>query len=129
MIVINEPAVAMWYVAHETPIDTLVLLERFEEHYKITWHVKLYMDGEERLITHEVERGLIPLSDAIERVREMFHRTRKLWPVLAEWEVQRGGRTLEEFAELVCSMPNATAREATQEELMQLLRAAAAMPG
>lgn len=123
-MILSESAAALWYVAHVNNFETIVFLERFKDHYKITWSGRITKDGEDepQIHTEVTRRKLVPMSEAIARCREMIGMMKRMYAAHAEWECIRGARSVEEFGNLIMSMPNCEAREATPEESAELVQ-------
>lgn len=123
MIVIDETVVGVWYVSYVGPADLLCMLHQLPTHFQMAWYVRRYnANGEiENTRKFAMNRVLVPVSFAIEQVRKYIQDARNDDNrVEGEWEVLRGGRTVEEFGALIGTMPYARAREATPEEAAQI---------
>ncbi len=115
---IDNYTVGVWYVSYEQPVDVICTLRRFDDHYRISWAVREYAPSGElhRRHVQENRRPMIPLSAAVEYVRSYVKALRAPFTVNGEWEVLRGGRTMQEFVHLILTMPNCSDKRAPTVE-------------
>lgn len=123
MIVLDETAVAIWYVSYEAPVDALLTMQQLDDHCLLTWRVREHGPDGEVVRTYErpIKLSPIPLAQAVRNARRMFKDAQEERKIQTEWEVIRGARSVQEFGELIALMPHAHARAATPAEAEEMM--------
>lgn len=122
MNVLDEPVLGIWYVCYKMPADVIVVLRRFEQCYELQVVIREYdqRGNIKDTRTETIKKAPLPRSEAIDRVRSYIEDISTKFEIKGRWEALRGGRSLEQFGELIASMPHAYTRQPTPEEAAEL---------
>jgi len=112
---IGENTLGIWYVSMDG-CDWLAHLARHGERFEFVYRFRYYVDKEpfegkdHRSWTRVEMKPHAPESHALGIARFAFERLIAVTGAVRHWELMRGGRSAEEFAEVLTSMPGIHAK-------------------
>jgi len=128
MITLDESIVGIWYMAFKDPRDIMVTVQRLGGgQYKVSYRLKQYASPEpwctqDRVITREKIMSHSSDRDGIAVVRRFLDDLSDKAPTEGKWELLRGARSVEEFAQALIAMPCAHAKKLSAEQFDELMR-------
>lgn len=110
-IVVDEAMVAVWYVAY-AGADVVMSLRREATRFRFTYQVMAYNSNrsDRQSVISPRHLGTSAAMSFAKEFLETLTTDKSGPPLEGSWEVIRGGRTLNEFAEAIGRMPMGTRR-------------------